>query len=212
MHDTLEDGADSEEERQVLHREIESTFGDDIASAVSVLTKRPKSDFDHLPKVEAKREREKEYMARVAEATELVRLVKVLDRINNLLCVHKSPSKIEGYIEETITYHMPLAATVDSVLVEEMAYVIEGLRKKFEDEERKRQLRLWTSRRGRGTQGRRTRGRGTREREHWVATAEFVGGNKGQGARERHDVRARVLRSFLRFLPPEADLRFAPTG
>jgi hypothetical protein len=139
LHDTLEDchehgSMDCDEVR----RRIESSFGLEMVRHIETLTKLPKSQFAHLPEADARIERQEEYFGRISRAPYAVKLVKVMDRINNLQCVHKSPSKIPGYIEETARFHTRLAADVDSVLVEHMAYVIQQLQAKLEDLELER--------------------------------------------------------------------------
>jgi hypothetical protein len=133
LHDTLENSTPGDAPR-VLDQ-IRSHLGDAVADQVVALSKAPKSDYSHLSPDDAKAQREAEYFKRILAASDLVKLVKTLDRINNLLCVHKSRNKVRGYIEETIQFHLPLAAQVDSVLVEEIGYVIENLRARLELEE-----------------------------------------------------------------------------
>jgi (p)ppGpp synthase/HD superfamily hydrolase len=128
LHDSMED---STEPAQVAAW-IQAELGDDVAHFVEWLTKPPKSGFAHLPEADAKAARETAYMESVQQLPAHVRLVKVIDRINNLLCVHKSPGKIEGYVQETIRHHLPLAASVDTELVEQMAFIIEALQRRLE--------------------------------------------------------------------------------
>ena len=127
LHDSMEDGDPS-----LVSLSIEYELGEEVLELVKGLTKPPKSDFAGIPLDEAKQAREAKYMALVQELPDHIRLVKVIDRINNLLCVHKSPSKIEGYVEETIRFHLPLAASIDSELVEQMGFLVESLQRRLE--------------------------------------------------------------------------------
>jgi (p)ppGpp synthase/HD superfamily hydrolase len=128
LRDSMEDSDDPSSVRGW----IEAELGDDVGRFVERLTKPPKSEFAHLSEAEAKEAREAAYMDVVRQLPAHIKLVKVIDRINNLLCVHKSPSKIEGYVQETIRYHLPLAASVDSELVEQMGFLIEVLERRLE--------------------------------------------------------------------------------
>ena len=132
LHDTLEDCEEQGIDRGAVHEAIRRAFGQALLAQVETLTKLPKSRFLHLAADDAKIRRQDEYFVRIRSAPYVVKLVKLLDRINNLLCVHKSPNKIPGYIEETRRLHMPLAVELDSVLAEEMGYVIERLEAKLE--------------------------------------------------------------------------------
>ena len=81
LRDSMEDGDPS-----LVSSMIELELGQDVLAFVTDLTKQPKSTYAHLSSAEAKEAREAEYMAVVQELPTHIRLVKVIDRINNLLC------------------------------------------------------------------------------------------------------------------------------
>jgi (p)ppGpp synthase/HD superfamily hydrolase len=102
--DTLEDC------QAVTPALLEERFGRDVADAVVALTKPPRLGPDER----ARHEREARYFAALRRGPRVAQLVKILDRLNNLACIHKSgAAKRRAYLEETRAFHLPLAREVD---------------------------------------------------------------------------------------------------
>ncbi len=109
LHDTLEDG-------DIDEGEIER-FGPDILEMVKALTKgRP----------DGKWLSPEEYIAQVRSAPLVARLVKLADRMNNLLCLkYATAEKRDRYLRDTRRFLLPLAESTSAYFYRWMLSVLE---------------------------------------------------------------------------------------
>ncbi|CAA9280214.1 MAG: hypothetical protein AVDCRST_MAG77-4335 [uncultured Chloroflexi bacterium] len=113
LHDTLEDWPEA------TPALLEEQFGKEVAAAVVALTKPPRAEQAGQPgeRERGKHEREEQYFAGLRAGPRVSRVVKVLDRLNNLACIHKSGAeKRRAYLAETRAFHLPLARELDGAL------------------------------------------------------------------------------------------------
>lgn len=118
LHDALEDAEDLDQE------DVTEAVGPFVAECVGALTKSPKTGSDQA----AREDRDRRYFAAVREAPRIAQLVKVFDRLNNLACLPKSaPAKRAIYVEETRSFHLPLARSLDPALADRMEGLLRDL-------------------------------------------------------------------------------------
>jgi (p)ppGpp synthase/HD superfamily hydrolase len=112
LHDAIEDST------TVRRATIAESVGESIARRVAILTKpekRPGSSPDHNEEAESR------YVSGVQQSDFVTRAVKVLDRLNNLAAVQqRDPERRRRYLEETRTYYLSLAESVDQSLWAQM--------------------------------------------------------------------------------------------
>jgi GTP pyrophosphokinase len=108
LHDVLEDDADMTDEQ------FRDEFGEKIFSIVKPLSKPDYRGYPGETKEDKKYALNLDYFASLGEAPEEPRIIKLADRLNNILCIHLSPKpgKMEFYIKETEEFYMPFAREV----------------------------------------------------------------------------------------------------
>ncbi len=95
LHDSLED---SDIDENILKEE----FGERVYRMVKILTK--KRPWEESYSME-------EYMSKIINSSEEVRIVKLADRLNNIFCLqHTSEEKMRWYLDDTLRWYYPLAA------------------------------------------------------------------------------------------------------
>ena len=109
-----------------MSQAVNAAVGSEIAATVRVLTKPPKGIGADSS------ERQATYMADLRNASYIARVIKIFDRLNNLRCVHKNPTKAPDYLEETERDYLPLAAELgddlDARIAVQIARAEEALR------------------------------------------------------------------------------------
>lgn len=121
LHDVIEAKRDS-----ISVSDIEREFGRPIAMLVSILTKPPMPPY--IEEAE-KQSRLVMYHKRVEQATVMVRIVKLADRLDS---VRHAPdwadrAEKEAYLAETREFYIPLAEKSDDYLHEELLSACEQL-------------------------------------------------------------------------------------
>ncbi|MDO8689030.1 MAG: HD domain-containing protein [Dehalococcoidia bacterium] len=120
LHDSLEDREWAGP--PLTDDEIGAAVDPEILATVRVLTK--------LPKTSAKTG-QRDYMARLRQASFSCRTVKVFDRLNNLRCLHKNWGKAGKYLDETSRDYVPFAEELDPALGRQMADLVEDLKRRL---------------------------------------------------------------------------------
>jgi (p)ppGpp synthase/HD superfamily hydrolase len=125
LHDCLE---------EITYVDIDNLrerFGSTVVHALQML--RKEHLFGEERTQEIKHLEHRDFCKRLMKASRLLRLVKVLDRINNVICteVYRNFEKYERFIRDTLDYYLPLAASVDkkyaSLMQSELARVQKDL-------------------------------------------------------------------------------------
>ncbi len=126
LHDVLEDDTDMTDEQ------FRKEFGARIFSIVKPLSKPDYREFPGDTKEDKKYALNLDYFASLREAPEESRIIKLADRLNNILCIHLSPKpgKMEFYIRETEEFYMPFAEEVSEYYYNRIQRRIEELRTK----------------------------------------------------------------------------------
>lgn len=103
LHDVLE----SPIRQRPSVRALARAFGEDIAHDCRLLTEKPGT---------TREERDRRYAATLAGAGTRVRLVKVVDRLDNVRSLLTNPSraKVRRYLEETDAHYVALAASTNT--------------------------------------------------------------------------------------------------
>ncbi len=111
LHDLVED-------TPATLAEVGARFGDDVRALVDWVTKR---DGESKPA----------YLGRLAGAPEAARHLKVCDRIDNLRDVVRTPGteRARRYLAETMAHVVPLAADLPARLRDQLAAVVEDVRR-----------------------------------------------------------------------------------
>lgn len=111
LHDVLEDAPAWTRGR------LEEMFGSEIAAAVDCLSKT--TGEKHLSA--------EQYKEAIINAPQYVRLIKLCDRLDNILSLRTCPDvdKRRRYLERTLTYYEAIAAGVDERLLRVIAEEIE---------------------------------------------------------------------------------------
>lgn len=114
LHDVIEDS-------DFTYENLRETFGEEIADAVVLLSKRR-----DLPKNEAF----KEYYERIKKLPPDLAEIKLLDRLDNLLFLNLSPNseKQNSYVRQTERHYLPLAENLNRALFEEIRKRIDALK------------------------------------------------------------------------------------
>ncbi|MBI3633351.1 MAG: bifunctional (p)ppGpp synthetase/guanosine-3',5'-bis(diphosphate) 3'-pyrophosphohydrolase [Candidatus Vogelbacteria bacterium] len=119
LHDNSEDLPSYPIER------VRENFGERVAELVQRLTKRPRSEFS------SKEEQEKAYHALFATADRDFFLIKLADRLHNLLTLGAcSEEKMRRKVEETRLYYMPYAEKY-WILYHELDEAMREIEKKY---------------------------------------------------------------------------------
>lgn len=113
LHDVVEDGP-------VALEQLEKKFGRKIAEMVAALSKNK-----NLPP----RERQGEFWRRFTNEPNETKFIKLLDRLDNMKYLSKSPNqeKIERYILETEKYYLPLAKEINESVYQRMKRSVEKI-------------------------------------------------------------------------------------
>lgn len=108
LHDVLEDDADMTDEQ------FREELGEKVFSIVKPLSKPDYMGYPGDTKEDKKYALNLDYFARLRSAPEESRIIKLADRLNNILCIHLSPKpgKMEFYVKETEEFYMPFAEEV----------------------------------------------------------------------------------------------------
>ena len=94
LHDVLEDG-------DIDENEVKDKFGENVYNAVKTLTKG--RSWEEKWDIEA-------YKKNIMNAPKEVRIIKLADRTNNLLCLkYATENKRRRYLDETREFYLPLA-------------------------------------------------------------------------------------------------------
>lgn len=137
LHDVLED--DPSFTRQKIRRE----FGSRVASLVLPLTKPDYRAFPGETSQQKKWEMNRHYIANLATANRAARLIKLADRLNNVIStralVEAAPElapherKVVFYILETETFYLPLARATSRHYHERLDFHLDRLKERFTD-------------------------------------------------------------------------------
>src|SRR3989344_3645022 len=121
LHDALED------DPAMTDKIFLSLFGDAIYKMVKPLTKPngPKG----LGDIEKRKIVNKKYFEQLKKAPKETKIIKIIDRINNLYWAHTFGDKmIKQYIDETENFYLPFARDVDEMLHKEMKRLLEKIK------------------------------------------------------------------------------------
>ncbi len=142
LHDVLEDDADMTDEQ------FREEFGEKVFSIVKPLSKPDYREYPGETKEHKKYALNLDYFASLRKSPEESRIIKLADRLNNILCIHLSPKpgKMDFYIKETEDFYMPFAEEVSE-------YYYNMIEKRIEELK------------GRGDRGKGSRG--ARESKEW---------------------------------------------
>lgn len=121
LHDVIEAKRES-----ISVSDIEKEFGRPIAMLVSILTKPPMPPY--IDETE-KKSRLVMYHRRLEQATVMVRIVKLADRLDSVRNAPEWADKKtkEDYLQETREFYLPLAEKSDDYLYEELQAACEQL-------------------------------------------------------------------------------------
>lgn len=110
LHDVPEDDSTFKEDRLI------SEYGKEIALQVMHLQK-PKMT-KQIRYQQDKHDEHVEFVSRIKTAPHVCKVIKLLDRINNLLCtdVIRNVQKYERFLRDTSELYLPLAQSIDTVL------------------------------------------------------------------------------------------------
>lgn len=113
LHDVLEDNAN------YTYQMCQIDFGSDTAWRVDLLTKKKQAQnkkYTQLQKCDLSRNQ----VNRLSQAEKLVRLVKLEDRLNNIICspIPNGHPKYERYAAETKELFIPLAKATEKIYVD----------------------------------------------------------------------------------------------
>ncbi len=112
LHDVLEDDED------LLSTALQKSFSSTICSMIQGLQKSHKKQ-----KVRTQQDKHDEhavYVQSLRLASQPIKVMKLLDRINNLQCteVKNNKEKYERYLRDTVELYLPLALEVDTTLAQ----------------------------------------------------------------------------------------------
>lgn len=114
LHDTVEDSDD------VDLQQITERFGGPVSHWVGLLTKPEKTPESNAEQLD------QQYLDGIRQAEFPVRVIKVIDRLNNLASVHKREQADRlRYVAESSEFYLPLAESVDADFSKEMRRLIE---------------------------------------------------------------------------------------
>jgi (p)ppGpp synthase/HD superfamily hydrolase len=121
LHDAMED--DDAFTEQV----VELKFGEEILDILLPLTKKPLSEYKGDTDEEKKKDRNKYYLDGILKSPLESRIIKVADRLSNLMClpVCIDLEKKRYMIKETKEYYLPLAEMVCNKASEEMKILLD---------------------------------------------------------------------------------------
>jgi (p)ppGpp synthase/HD superfamily hydrolase len=124
LHDVLEDDADMTDEQ------FRKEFGEKVFSIVKPLSKPDYREYPGNTKEDKKYALNLDYFASLRGAPEESRIIKLADRLNNILCIHLSPKlgKMKFYVKETEEFYMPFAEEVSEYYYNIIDKRIEELR------------------------------------------------------------------------------------
>lgn len=124
LHDVLEDDDD------VTSKQFEEEFGKKVFSIVEPLSKPDYREYPGDTKKDRKYALNREYFAGLRIAPEESKIIKLADRLNNILCIHLSPKpgKMLFYVEETEKFYLPFAREVSEHYYDRIKARIEELR------------------------------------------------------------------------------------
>ena len=108
LHDVLED------DEKVTDDQFKLDFGDRIFSIVKPLSKKDYRKYPGETKRDMKYALNRDYFAGLERAPNEAKIIKLADRLNNIMCIHLSPKqgKLDFYIEETEKFYLPFAEKV----------------------------------------------------------------------------------------------------
>lgn len=114
LHDVLED------DRTLRYEDLVAEFGPEVASAVEALSK---DTAEHVLSPG-------EYRERILAAPPFVRLIKLCDRLDNILSLRSCPDhdKVRRYLERTEAYYRVIGESVDRALLDIILKAIEELK------------------------------------------------------------------------------------
>ena len=137
LHDVLEDDTDMTDEQ------FRKEFGEKVFSIVKPLSKPDYREYPGDTKEDKKYALNLDYFASLRKAPEESRIIKLADRLNNILCIHLSPKpgKMEFYVKETEEFYMPFAREVSEYYYNRIKRRIEELRGSGERERGSRRVR-----------------------------------------------------------------------
>lgn len=131
LHDVLEDDTDMTDEQ------FREEFGEKAFSIVKPLSKPNYRGYPGDTKEDKKYALNLDYFAGLRSAPEESRIIKLADRLNNILCIHLSPKpgKMEFYVKETEAFYLPFAAEVSEYYYNRIKRRIEELKAREEGRE-----------------------------------------------------------------------------
>jgi (p)ppGpp synthase/HD superfamily hydrolase len=118
LHDILED----ETPYSVPH--LKSLFGEDIVADILVLQK--KRTISPIRTQAVKHLEHQELSQQIASASQLVKMIKTIDRLNNLQCTegYRNKEKYQRFLQDTTEFYLPIAAQLGNTYVERMKHEI----------------------------------------------------------------------------------------
>jgi (p)ppGpp synthase/HD superfamily hydrolase len=122
LHDVLE------EDPTVTPQMLFDDYGKEV---VSLLLELQKIRKDKVARTQEDRHDEHvSFGARLEKASYLCRVIKTLDRINNVECTegHLNPEKYRRFIQDTEEVYLPIAAQLDNSLAERMSRGIDRIK------------------------------------------------------------------------------------
>jgi guanosine-3',5'-bis(diphosphate) 3'-pyrophosphohydrolase len=124
LHDTLED------DNKLIDEEFLKLFGDKVYSIVKPLSKSDYSLYPGETKKEKKTSLNREYYKILESAPEESKIIKLADRLNNILCIHLSPKsgKMDFCVEETEEYYLPFAEKISAYYYDRIKTQIDKLK------------------------------------------------------------------------------------
>ena len=124
LHDTLED------DDGLTDEDFLRSFGQGVYDIVKPLSKPDYQLYHGETKKDKKKVLNKEYYVILESAPDESKIIKLADRLNNLLCLHLSPKKgkLDFYIEDTEEFYLTFAEKVSRYYYERIIAVIEKLK------------------------------------------------------------------------------------
>lgn len=108
LHDVLEDDT-------ITDTQLEELFGSVVCKDVEWLTKEKQNC---VRTQEVHHEEHEKFVSRLKNAPLLIQKIKLIDRVNNLVCTEccNNPEKYERFLRDTEEYYLPFAQQIDQNL------------------------------------------------------------------------------------------------
>lgn len=108
---------------------ISDNFGTDVVRNLHYLCKPKKYADESLRTQRVKHEEHRAFVKQLKNATFEVKVLKCLDRLNNLKCTEafRRPEQYKRFIKDTIRYYIPFSEGIDPVLALEMGTEVDRI-------------------------------------------------------------------------------------